>query len=227
MRKRAGLDLYILHATKMYIESCILFPSSEYDSEYVIKLFVGNSWGKDSEGTGLGHGEQEEFYGCSDIAIGIEAPDLSSLVVNTPSPGRITTRRTTPFRNWNATPPKTTRKPNPTRPGRPQRPRTSRPGRPQRPRPSRPSVSQRPRPSRPGRPHKPRQPKRPLPEGQFKKVPKSMYCNLIKTYFTWQSAQNTNDREEDSTFSGCTLGKITLPFLGCSAYGRNALSQRY
>nr|CAB3263129.1 uncharacterized protein LOC104265352 [Phallusia mammillata] len=33
------------------------------------KYHAGNSWGVDEEGEGLGYGHQEEFYGCSDIAI--------------------------------------------------------------------------------------------------------------------------------------------------------------
>ena len=33
--------------------------------------FSGNSWGVDKSGQGcVGCGEQEQFYGCSDIAIG-------------------------------------------------------------------------------------------------------------------------------------------------------------
>ncbi|XP_069120051.1 uncharacterized protein [Argopecten irradians] len=33
------------------------------------KYRTGNSWGVDETGSGLGHGPQEEFYACSDIAI--------------------------------------------------------------------------------------------------------------------------------------------------------------
>lgn len=33
------------------------------------KYHTGNSWGRDKGGEGIGHGPQEEFYGCSDIAI--------------------------------------------------------------------------------------------------------------------------------------------------------------
>ena len=35
----------------------------------VLYLISGNSWGRDEFGQGLGHGPQEEFYGCADVAI--------------------------------------------------------------------------------------------------------------------------------------------------------------
>ena len=33
------------------------------------RYHCGNNWGSDAEGTGLGYGNQEEFYGCADIKI--------------------------------------------------------------------------------------------------------------------------------------------------------------
>ena len=30
---------------------------------------LGNNWGTDSDGSSVGHGPQEQFYGCADIAI--------------------------------------------------------------------------------------------------------------------------------------------------------------
>ena len=34
-----------------------------------LHLSTGNNWGTDAEGTGMGHGPQEEFYGCADVRI--------------------------------------------------------------------------------------------------------------------------------------------------------------
>jgi len=33
------------------------------------RYHTGNSWGSDDEGTGIGYGPQEEFYGCADVEI--------------------------------------------------------------------------------------------------------------------------------------------------------------
>jgi len=33
------------------------------------KWHCGNNWGCDKSGCGMGHGQQEEFYGCADVAI--------------------------------------------------------------------------------------------------------------------------------------------------------------
>jgi len=38
---------------------------------------TGNSWGVDEDGSGLGHGNQEEFYGCADVIIGDYDPPAS------------------------------------------------------------------------------------------------------------------------------------------------------
>jgi hypothetical protein len=32
-------------------------------------MFPGKDWGCDGSGCGRGHGAQEQFYGCADIAI--------------------------------------------------------------------------------------------------------------------------------------------------------------
>ena len=32
-------------------------------------VYIGNNWGVDADGAGVGHGPQEQFYGCADIAI--------------------------------------------------------------------------------------------------------------------------------------------------------------
>ena len=51
----------------------------------VYKIALGNSWGSENGQEGLGLGQQEEFYGCSDIAI--QSSDIipSSFVSSTTS----------------------------------------------------------------------------------------------------------------------------------------------
>ena len=70
-----------------------------------IVIFQANNWGCDDDGTcGLGHGPQEEFWGCSDITIRAgngprptqPRPTTArpSLTTGAPVP-QVTTRRTT------------------------------------------------------------------------------------------------------------------------------------
>ena len=33
------------------------------------RYHTANTWGSDENGTGTGHGPQEEFYGCADVEI--------------------------------------------------------------------------------------------------------------------------------------------------------------
>ena len=42
---------------------------AETKCTFSFSFSLGNSWGSDATGSGLGHGPQEQFYGCSDIAI--------------------------------------------------------------------------------------------------------------------------------------------------------------
>ena len=48
--------------------------------------FPGNNWGRDSEGEGLGHGPQEEFYGCADVAVTDDDKDSTVSVTSTSAP---------------------------------------------------------------------------------------------------------------------------------------------
>ena len=68
-------------------------------------LLAGNSWGTDSEGSGLGHGPQEEFYGCADIAI-TDDPMDSTVTVTSDDDGSGTGQE-------DETPPPTTAAPTP------------------------------------------------------------------------------------------------------------------
>ncbi|CAL1538250.1 unnamed protein product [Lymnaea stagnalis] len=77
------------------------------------KWKVGNSWGCDETGCGLGHGVvQEEFYGCSDVKI---VPKGTSVVATSrpTTPKKATTKRTpqTTTRSPVAVKTSTTRKP--------------------------------------------------------------------------------------------------------------------
>ena len=57
---------------------------------------TGNSWGTDDDGTsGIGHGPQEEFYGCADIAIA-EDSSIVIPITTTTTPGPTTTTTTAP-----------------------------------------------------------------------------------------------------------------------------------
>jgi len=40
------------------------------------RYHVGNNWGSDDEGEGIGYGYQEEFYGCADVSIGSSGGNL-------------------------------------------------------------------------------------------------------------------------------------------------------
>ena len=44
----------------------------------ILLFFLGNSWGKDDYGEGLGYGQQEEFYACADVAIGAGNGDFQA-----------------------------------------------------------------------------------------------------------------------------------------------------
>merc|ERR1711990_291032 len=50
---------------------CVKLPPGLKCSQCVIqwKWHCGNNWGCDKSGCGMGHGQQEEFYGCADVAI--------------------------------------------------------------------------------------------------------------------------------------------------------------
>ena len=91
-------------------------------------FFEGNSWGTDENGnTGLGFGHQEEFYGCSDIAIGVNPPETvvpdgsgSSSLPRT-MPTRLFSSSTRPPRTtteWSSTV-RTSRRPQPSKTPRP------------------------------------------------------------------------------------------------------------
>ena len=55
-----------------------------------------NSWGTDENGSGLGFGPQEEFYGCADVSIySSNVPPTTTHKTITTRPGTISTRPTT------------------------------------------------------------------------------------------------------------------------------------
>ena len=87
------------------LESCILFGRlvDDQDNNYYNSnlVFAGNNWGTDPKtGKGcVGCGPQEEFYGCSDVAIGGEKHQTPPRVAKTTPSRRKTTppmRKTTP-----------------------------------------------------------------------------------------------------------------------------------
>merc|ERR1711970_868783 len=49
----------------------VKLPAGLRCSQCVIqwKWHCGNNWGCDKSGCGMGHGPQEEFYGCADVKI--------------------------------------------------------------------------------------------------------------------------------------------------------------
>ena len=53
---------------------------------FMYSPFPGNNWGRDSEGEGLGHGPQEEFYGCADVAVTGDDEDSTVRVTSTSAP---------------------------------------------------------------------------------------------------------------------------------------------
>lgn len=58
-------------------------------------LYSGNSWGYDDDGSGLGFGPQEEFYGCADIAIGTNERQPTTCGIAPSSPPLLTSTRPT------------------------------------------------------------------------------------------------------------------------------------
>ena len=91
-----------------------------------ITIFLGNSWGTDENGqSGLGYGHQEEFYGCSDVAIGVNHSNPVIPDENIPSSSPQIAISSTPFtttkRNYVSS-----RRPRPSKHPRPSKPRPNR-----------------------------------------------------------------------------------------------------
>ena len=62
------------------------------------KIISANSWGSDENGSGLGFGPQEEFYGCADVSVypkTSNGPPTTTHKTVTTRPGTIVTRPTT------------------------------------------------------------------------------------------------------------------------------------
>lgn len=78
--------------TQVYLAIAI---RSRKDSR--INRHLANSWGSDENGSGLGFGPQEEFYGCADISVYSKSnnhPPTTTHRVTTTRPGTILTRPT-------------------------------------------------------------------------------------------------------------------------------------
>ena len=69
-----------------------------YNFDRLIKIISANSWGSDENGSGLGFGPQEEFYGCADVSFypkTSNGPPTTTHKTVTTRPGTIVTRPTT------------------------------------------------------------------------------------------------------------------------------------
>ncbi|XP_060078313.1 uncharacterized protein LOC132557801 [Ylistrum balloti] len=132
------LDQHVLQladgsGTKYYITSAVGHYTMKYKlpagltcTQCVLqwKWHVGNSWGTDPDGrSGIGYGPQEEFYGCSDVAIQTRSdsssalkPVVTSVQPTTPKPTTTTPKptTTTPKPTTTTTPKPTTTTPKPT-----------------------------------------------------------------------------------------------------------------